>query len=123
MISATPQDNIRDKLHPIVLSMNYSLVEKPRTFQLGPQSLDAFPVLNQDQSHENETKVPGGRVMKMLGGKRPGEPGLGDGRRLTGTSLSLQIEFQKECGSDNKCYSNLQLQSSFVTDQNQPLPR
>ncbi|NXF52688.1 ITA3 protein, partial [Oceanites oceanicus] len=82
-------DNIRDKLHPIVLSMNYSLVEKPRTFQLGPHSLDAFPVLNQDQSHENETK----------------------------------IEFQKECGSDNKCYSNLQLQSSFVTDQNQPLPR
>ncbi|CAM9802443.1 unnamed protein product [Bubo scandiacus] len=82
-------DNIRDKLHPIVLIMNYSLVEKPRTFQLGPHSLDAFPVLNQDQSHENETK----------------------------------IEFQKECGSDNKCYSNLQLQSSFVTDQNQPLPR
>ncbi|NXU22450.1 ITA3 protein, partial [Thalassarche chlororhynchos] len=82
-------DNIRDKLHPIMLSMNYSLVEKPRTFQLGPHSLDAFPVLNQDQSHENETK----------------------------------IEFQKECGSDNKCYSNLQLQSSFVTDQNQPLPR
>ncbi|XP_030364250.1 integrin alpha-3 isoform X1 [Strigops habroptila] len=82
-------DNIRDKLHPIVLSMNYSLVEKPRAFQLGPHSLDAFPILNQDQSHENETK----------------------------------IEFQKECGSDNKCYSNLQLQSSFVTDQNQPLPR
>ncbi|KFQ49015.1 Integrin alpha-3, partial [Nestor notabilis] len=77
------------KLHPIVLSMNYSLVEKPRVFQLGPHSLDAFPILNQDQSHENETK----------------------------------IEFQKECGSDNKCYSNLQLQSSFVTDQNQPLPR
>ncbi|NXL13214.1 ITA3 protein, partial [Setophaga kirtlandii] len=82
-------DNIRDKLHPIVLSMNYSLLERPRTFQLGPHSLDAFPVLNQDQSHENETK----------------------------------IEFQKECGSDNQCYSNLQLRSSFVTEQNQPLPR
>ncbi|NWV29875.1 ITA3 protein, partial [Origma solitaria] len=82
-------DNVRDKLHPIVLSMNYSLLEKPRTFRLGPHSLDAFPVLNQDQSHENETK----------------------------------IEFQKECGSDNQCYSNLQLQSSFVTEQNQPLPR
>ncbi|NXJ24748.1 ITA3 protein, partial [Dicrurus megarhynchus] len=82
-------DNVRDKLHPIVLSMNYSLLEKPRTFQLGPHSLDAFPVLNQDQSHENETK----------------------------------IEFQKECGSDNQCYSNLQLQSSWVTEQSQPLPR
>ncbi|XP_053821110.1 integrin alpha-3 isoform X2 [Vidua macroura] len=82
-------DNVRDKLHPIVLSMNYSLLERPRTFQLGPHSLDAFPVLNQDQSHENETK----------------------------------IDFQKECGSDNQCYSNLQLQSGFVTEQNQPLPR
>ncbi|NWJ06256.1 ITA3 protein, partial [Crypturellus undulatus] len=82
-------ENIRDKLHPIVLTMNYSLVEKPRSFQLGLHSLDAFPVLNADQSHENETK----------------------------------IEFQKECGTDNKCYSNLQLQSSFVNDQNQPLPR
>ncbi|XP_068775487.1 integrin alpha-3 isoform X2 [Struthio camelus] len=82
-------ENIRDKLHPIVLSMNYSLVERPRTFQLGLHSLNAFPVLNEDQSHENETK----------------------------------IEFQKECGVDNKCYSNLQLQSGFVTDQNQSLPR
>uniref|UniRef100_A0A8B9C6U8 Integrin subunit alpha 3 n=1 Tax=Anser brachyrhynchus TaxID=132585 RepID=A0A8B9C6U8_9AVES len=82
-------ENIRDKLHPIVLSMNYSLVEKPRSFQLGPHSLDAFPVLNRDQSHENETK----------------------------------IEFQKECGSDNKCYSNLQMQSGFVNEQNQFLPR
>lgn len=52
-----PQDNIRDKLHPIVLSMNYSLLEKSREFQLGPHSLDAFPVLNQDQAHQNETKV------------------------------------------------------------------
>lgn len=72
MIAAPPrlslQENIRDKLHPIVLSMNYSLVEKPRSFQLGPRSLDAFPVLNQDQSHKNETKV---------GCPRP--PGDGDG--------------------------------------------
>uniref|UniRef100_A0A8C3R9S1 Integrin subunit alpha 3 n=1 Tax=Cyanoderma ruficeps TaxID=181631 RepID=A0A8C3R9S1_9PASS len=85
-VTVTPlQDNVRDKLHPIVLSMNYSLLERPRTFQLGPHNLDPFPVLNQDQVHENETK------------------------------------FQKECGSDNQCYSNLQLQSSFVTEQNQPL--
>lgn len=57
VVSAPPQDNIRDKLHPIVLSMNYSLLEKSREFQLGPHSLDAFPVLNQDQAHQNETKV------------------------------------------------------------------
>ncbi|OPJ86943.1 integrin alpha-3 [Patagioenas fasciata monilis] len=96
--------------------MNYSLLEKSREFQLGPHSLDAFPVLNQDQSHQNETKVGSTELQAP--------PGLAwSGTGLTGTSLSLQIEFQKECGSDNKCYSNLQLQSSFVTEQNQPLPR
>lgn len=71
VVSAPPQDNIRDKLHPIVLSMNYSLLEKSRKFQLGPHSLDAFPVLNQDQSHHNETKV-GGMELQT-----PGKPGLG----------------------------------------------
>lgn len=119
--AATLQDNIRDKLHPIMLSMNYSLVEKPRTFQLGPLSLDTFPVLNQDQSHENETKVLGEHRRCWAGS--PGEPSLGLDGGSWGHPLSLQIEFQKECGSDNKCYSNLQLQSSFITDQNQPLPR
>lgn len=73
--AATLQDNIRDKLHPIMLSMNYSLVEKPRTFQLGPLSLDTFPVLNQDQSHENETKVLGEHRRCWAGS--PGEPSLG----------------------------------------------
>lgn len=60
-----------------------------------------------------------------------GHPGVSWGSQGTpwgvtgtqGVSLSPQIEFQKECGSDNQCYSNLQLQSSFVTEQNQPLPR
>uniref|UniRef100_A0A8C5TXG3 Integrin subunit alpha 3 n=1 Tax=Malurus cyaneus samueli TaxID=2593467 RepID=A0A8C5TXG3_9PASS len=82
-------DTVRDKLHPIVLSMNYSLLERSRTFRLGPHSLDAFPVLNQDQAHHNETR----------------------------------IEFQKECGSDNQCYSNLRLHSAFVTEHGHPLPR
>ncbi|XP_074797130.1 integrin alpha-3 isoform X1 [Natator depressus] len=82
-------ENIRDKLHPIALHMNYSLEEKPRHFQLGPRSLSAFPVLNEDQPRENDT----------------------------------EINFQKECGLDNKCNSNLQLQFAFVNEQNQPLPR
>ncbi|XP_056368295.1 integrin alpha-3 [Oenanthe melanoleuca] len=82
-------DTIRDKLRPIVLSMNYSLLERPRSFQPGPRPLEPFPVLNQDQPHRNETKV----------------------------------EFQQECGSDNQCYSNLRLRSSFVTEHGQPLPR
>ncbi|CAM4705194.1 integrin alpha-3 isoform X1 [Caretta caretta] len=82
-------ENIRDKLHPIVLHMSYSLEEKPRHFQLGPRSLSAFPVLNEDQPRKNDT----------------------------------EINFQKECGLDNKCNSNLQLQCAFVNEQNQPLPR
>nr|XP_005301991.1 integrin alpha-3 isoform X1 [Chrysemys picta bellii] len=82
-------ENIRDKLHPIALHMNYALEEKPRDFRLGPRSLQAFPVLNEDQPRENHT----------------------------------EINFQKECGLDNKCNSNLQLQCAFVNEQNQPLPR
>uniref|UniRef100_A0A8D0HI28 Integrin subunit alpha 3 n=1 Tax=Sphenodon punctatus TaxID=8508 RepID=A0A8D0HI28_SPHPU len=82
-------ENIRDKLHPIALSMNYSLAEKPMRFQLGLRSLNTFPVLNEDQPRENHT----------------------------------EINFQKECGTDNKCYSNLQLQYAFVNEQGRPLPR
>nr|XP_020649679.1 integrin alpha-3 isoform X1 [Pogona vitticeps] len=82
-------DNVRDKLHPIRFSMNYSLKEEPRSFLLGLHSLDAFPVLNEDQHHENHT----------------------------------EIQFQKECGTDNKCNSNLKIQAVFLNDQNKRLPR
>ncbi|XP_054849097.1 integrin alpha-3 [Eublepharis macularius] len=83
------RDDIRDKLHPIAFSMNYSLPEKPMPFQLGLQPLDQFPVLNEDQDHEQHT----------------------------------EIQFQKECGIDNLCNSNLQVQAVFVNDQYQVLPR
>ncbi|XP_053121294.1 integrin alpha-3 isoform X2 [Hemicordylus capensis] len=83
------QDDVRDKLHPIAFSINYSLAEKPMRFQLGPRSLDAFPVLNEDQSQQNQT----------------------------------EIQFQKECGTDNKCNSNLQIAAFFANEQNQMLPR
>uniref|UniRef100_A0A8C7Z472 Integrin, alpha 3b n=1 Tax=Oryzias sinensis TaxID=183150 RepID=A0A8C7Z472_9TELE len=35
----------------------------------------------------------------------------------------LQIHFQKECGTDNKCSSNLQLKAQFVDDKETPYPR
>lgn len=54
---STLQENIRDKLHPIALHMNYSLEEKQRSFQLGLNSLNAYPVLNEDQPRENHTEV------------------------------------------------------------------
>ncbi|KAG8140133.1 hypothetical protein E2320_002864 [Naja naja] len=83
------QEDVRDKLHPIAFSMKYSLSEKPRRFQLGLRSLNAFPVLNEDQPRENNT----------------------------------EIQFQKECGTDSQCNSNLQIQALFLNEKNQKLPR
>lgn len=83
-------DNIRDKLRPIIISMNYSLpLRMPEHPKLGMKSLDAYPVLNQAQALENHTEV----------------------------------HFQKECGPDNKCDSNLQMWAAFVSEQLQPLSR
>ncbi|XP_075417759.1 integrin alpha-3 [Tenrec ecaudatus] len=83
-------DNVRDKLRPIVIAMNYSLhLRMPERPRLGPRSLDAYPVLNQAQSQENHTEV----------------------------------QFQKECGPDNKCESNLELRAAFVTEQMRRLRR
>ncbi|XP_077172043.1 integrin alpha-3 isoform X2 [Paroedura picta] len=83
------RDDIRDKLHPIAFSMNYSLAEKPMPFRLGLHSLDKFPILNDDQHRETHA----------------------------------EIQFRKECGVDNLCNSNLQVQAAFVNEQNQMLPR
>lgn len=83
------RDDVRNKLDPIAFSMNYSLADKPMPLQLGLRSLDAFPVLNEDQLRGNHT----------------------------------EIQFQKECGTDNRCNSNLQIQAVFANEQNQILPR
>lgn len=83
-------DNVRDKLRPIVISMNYSLpLRMPERPRLGLRSLDAYPVLNQAQTLENHTEV----------------------------------QFQKECGPDNKCDSNLQMRAAFVSEQGMPMSR
>ncbi|XP_037664719.1 integrin alpha-3 isoform X2 [Choloepus didactylus] len=83
-------DNVRDKLRPIIISMNYSLpLRMPERPRLGPRSLDAYPVLNPAQALESHTEV----------------------------------QFQKECGPDNKCDSNLQMRAAFVSEQMQPQSR
>lgn len=83
-------DNVRDKLRPITISMNYSLpLRLPDRPQLGLGSLDAYPVLNQAQALENHTEV----------------------------------QFQKECGQDNRCDSNLQMRAAFVSELGQRLSR
>lgn len=71
--SARPpsQDNVRDKLRPIIISMNYSLpLRMPERPRLGLRSLDAYPVLNQAQALENYTEVGG------AGAGRAGPGGL-----------------------------------------------
>ena len=70
------QDNLRDKLRPIVISMNYSLpLRMPERPRLGLKSLDPYPVLNQAQALENHTEVGG------AGAGRAGGPGRLWGQR------------------------------------------
>lgn len=76
-LALAPQDNLRDKLRPIVISMNYSLpLRMPERPRLGLRSLDAYPVLNQAQVLENHTEVgeagPGGPwAERVLAGCSP----------------------------------------------------
>ncbi|XP_069490465.1 integrin alpha-3 isoform X2 [Ambystoma mexicanum] len=82
-------DNIRDKLHPIKLSLNYSIYEKEIKARQMVRSLDNFPVLNEYQNTTDQT----------------------------------EINFQKECGMDNTCISNLQVTYRYVNEKMEPLER
>ncbi|XP_008300957.1 integrin alpha-3b [Stegastes partitus] len=80
---------VRDKLEPVVFSLNMSLQEQKPKSRRSLQNLDSFPIFSQEQ-------------------------------KLT---QRAEINFQKECGSDNKCSSNLQLTAQFVDDDEKPYPR
>ncbi|XP_058858717.1 integrin alpha-3-like isoform X1 [Acipenser ruthenus] len=73
-------DNIQDKLRSIEFALNYSIYETKARSHRGIQSLDAFPVLSEEQNHQD----------------------------------TQEIHFQKECGADNKCRSNLQITAAFA---------
>lgn len=88
-LKLTALATVRDKLKPVVFSLNMSLDEqKPKT-RRALQNLDAFPVLSQEQKLTERT----------------------------------EINFQKECGIDNKCNSNLQVTAQFVDEQKNPYRR
>ncbi|KAG7492422.1 hypothetical protein MATL_G00014280 [Megalops atlanticus] len=82
-------DPVRDKLEPVVFSLNVSLHEQRPKARRSLQNLDAFPMLSGPQS----------------------------------LSEKAEINFQKECGADNKCTSNLQLKAEFANEQQVPYPR
>ncbi|XP_074518763.1 integrin alpha-3b [Halichoeres trimaculatus] len=80
---------VRDKLEPVVFSLNVSLHEQKPKATSSLENLDSFPVLNQEQKVFEKT----------------------------------EINFQKACGSDNKCSSNLQMKAKFVDREENPYPR
>ncbi|XP_069373483.1 integrin alpha-3b isoform X2 [Paralichthys olivaceus] len=80
---------VRDKLEPVVFSLNMSLNEPSPKSRRSLQNLDFFPVLSQEQKVTQRT----------------------------------EIHFQKECGSDNRCSSNLQMECQFVDEKEIPYPR
>ncbi|XP_022065067.1 integrin alpha-3b isoform X1 [Acanthochromis polyacanthus] len=80
---------VRDKLEPVVFSLNISLQEQKTKARRSVQNLDSFPILSQEQKLTQRT----------------------------------EINFQKECGSDNKCSSNLQMTAQFVDNKEHPYPR
>ncbi|XP_073539338.1 integrin alpha-3 isoform X1 [Phyllobates terribilis] len=82
-------ENIRDKLHPIHVSLKYNILEREQKNPRRIINLDRFPILNEDQSTED----------------------------------MLEIHFQKECGVDNVCRSNLQMQYEYLGENSEPLPR
>uniref|UniRef100_A0A8C6M0V5 Integrin, alpha 3b n=3 Tax=Nothobranchius TaxID=28779 RepID=A0A8C6M0V5_NOTFU len=81
--------HLRDKLEPVVFSVNMSLQEPKVKTRRSLQNLDAYPILSQEQ-------------------------------KLT---QRAEINFQKECGLDNKCSSNLQMTAQFADNLNNPYPR
>ncbi|XP_066554803.1 integrin alpha-3b isoform X2 [Amia ocellicauda] len=81
-------NNIKDKLQPIVFGLNYSLVEPKPKVRRALQNLDAFPVLSAGQD----------------------------------VFARDEINFQKECGEDNTCKSNLQLVAAFINEQQVRFP-
>ncbi|KAM6957807.1 integrin alpha-3-like [Aplochiton taeniatus] len=80
---------IRDKVEPLVFSLNASLVQAQPHGRQALQNLDGFPVLSQNQPAQ----------------------------------LRTEVHFQKACGSDNRCQSNLQMNAEYCDENNVAFPR
>lgn len=56
-LSATLQTSVRDKLEPVVFSLNISLHEQKPKSRRSLQNLDSFPILSHDQEVSQRTEV------------------------------------------------------------------
>uniref|UniRef100_A0A8C7UJ89 Integrin alpha-2 domain-containing protein n=1 Tax=Oncorhynchus mykiss TaxID=8022 RepID=A0A8C7UJ89_ONCMY len=79
---------IRDKVEPVVFSLNVSLHEGHPKARQSLQNLDAFPVLSEGKA----------------------------------SHVKKEIHFQKDCGPDNTCQSNLQMKAEFANEEQTPFP-
>lgn len=103
-----------DKLKPVDFSLSVSLNQPTPKSKRSLQNLDFFPILSHDQKLSETTEVTlAVNVENMLCWIYS----------VIQWFLFLQIDFQKECGSDNKCSSNLQLSAMFVDEDDKPYPR
>uniref|UniRef100_UPI003AAD0A3A integrin alpha-3-like n=1 Tax=Centroberyx gerrardi TaxID=166262 RepID=UPI003AAD0A3A len=78
---------VRDKVEPLVFSLNISLFEKLPKNKGNLQNLDPFPVLSQ-----------------------------------TPQPSRTQIHIQTDCGTDNRCHSNLQMTAQFTNQDREAFP-
>ncbi|XP_036407895.1 integrin alpha-3-like isoform X1 [Megalops cyprinoides] len=79
---------LRDRVHPVIFSLNVSLHEENPDARQTLQNLDSFPILARSET----------------------------------TTEKVEIHFQKECGMDNKCESNLQMAATFANEHLDPYP-
>lgn len=121
------QAPVRDKLEPVVFNLSLSLDEQKPKSRRSLQNLDFFPILSQEQKLTQKTEVWSGAYTVTFSITVDSEACICDSPTVryyvTLFVLFLQINFQKECGTDNKCSSNLQLTAQFVDKADKPYPR
>ncbi|KAL0992707.1 hypothetical protein UPYG_G00097190 [Umbra pygmaea] len=79
---------IKDKVEPVVFSLDVSLVQQDPVMKQALENLDSFPVMSEGQS----------------------------------SPVKKEINFQKACGLDNKCQSNLLMKAEFANEKQEPFP-
>nr|XP_046233031.1 integrin alpha-3b [Scatophagus argus] len=111
------QDSDNDKYKDfLLLSSSKSKCQTLKLTAVMPVKDKLEPVVFSLSISLNEQNLKSRRSMQNL----DSFPILSQDQKLT---ESTEINFQKECGSDNKCSSNLQMTAEFVDENDKPYPR